>query len=84
MSHFFHSPFYVYKYAIDVTASYKLYDDIKKENIESTINFLKAGGHKEPLKIMLDAGIDFTKEETYQPLINGIVEYTNQLKDLLK
>ncbi|AJM71579.1 oligoendopeptidase F [Mycoplasma yeatsii] len=84
ISHFFHSPFYVYKYAIDVTASYKLYDDIKKGNIESTINFLKAGGHKEPLKIMLDAGIDFTKEETYQPLINGIIEYTNQLKELLK
>ncbi|AGJ90537.1 oligoendopeptidase F [Mycoplasma putrefaciens] len=84
ISHFFHSPFYVYKYAIDVTASFKLYDDIKKGNIDSTLNFLKAGGHKEPLKIMLDAGIDFTKEETYQPLINGIINYTNQLKELLK
>lgn len=83
VSHFFHSPFYVYKYAIDITASYKLYMDIKNGNVQSTINFLKAGGHKDPLDIMLDAGIDFNKEETYQPLIDGINGYINELKRLL-
>ncbi|KAF5295622.1 hypothetical protein FQA39_LY12795 [Lamprigera yunnana] len=59
---------------IDVTASFKLYDDIKKGNVDSTINFLKAGGHKEPLAILKDVGVDFTKTETYDPLINGIKE----------
>ncbi|WP_026389257.1 oligoendopeptidase F [[Acholeplasma] multilocale] len=84
VSHFFHSPFYVYKYAIDVTASYKLYADIKEGNIESTLSFLKAGGHKEPLEIMKDAGIDFTKEETYMPLIDGMDELVQELKSLIK
>ncbi|WP_434328821.1 oligoendopeptidase F [Mycoplasma capricolum subsp. capricolum] len=84
ISHFFHSPFYVYKYAIDVTASYKLYDDIKNGNIQTTLDFLKAGGHKEPLKIMLDAGIDFNKEQTYLPLINGISDYIKELQSLLE
>ncbi|ATZ18504.1 oligoendopeptidase F [Williamsoniiplasma somnilux] len=84
ISHFFHSPFYVYKYAIDVTASFKLYNDIKNGNVQSTLNFLKAGGHKDPLDVMLDAGIDFTKEETYMPLINGIKEYLKELKTLLQ
>ncbi|WFQ90410.1 oligoendopeptidase F [Mycoplasma feriruminatoris] len=83
ISHFFHSPFYVYKYAIDVTASYKLYDDIKKGNIKTTLDFLKAGGSKEPLQIMLDAGIDFNKEETYLPLINGIKDHIKELEELL-
>lgn len=84
VSHFFHSPFYVYKYAIDVTASFKLYQDIKQGNVTTTLNFLKAGGHKEPLKIMQDAGIDFEKESTYQPLLDGIKDYLEELEHLLK
>ncbi|ATZ16140.1 oligoendopeptidase F [Entomoplasma freundtii] len=82
ISHFFHSPYYVYKYAIDLVASYKLYHDIKEGNTATTLNFLKAGGHKEPLEILKDAGVDFTKEETYQPLIDGIQEYLEELKAL--
>ncbi|ATG97788.1 oligoendopeptidase F [Mesoplasma lactucae] len=83
VSHFFHSPFYVYKYAIDVTASYKLYQDVKNGHPEILINFLKAGGSKDPLDIMMDAGIDFNKEETYMPLINAISDMTKQLEELL-
>ncbi|AVP49656.1 oligoendopeptidase F [Williamsoniiplasma luminosum] len=84
ISHFFHSPYYVYKYAIDVVASYKLYTDIKSGNVETTLNFLKAGGHKEPMKIMFDSGIDFTKEETYLPLIRALEEHIEELTILLK
>lgn len=84
ISHFFHSPFYVYKYAIDVTASYKLYQDIKDGKIENALNFLKAGGHKDPLDIMLDSGIDFTKESTYTPLIDAISKMVSELTKLLK
>jgi len=56
ISHFFHSPYYVYKYAIDITASYKLYSDIKAGNVTTTLNFLKAGGSKRSLDVMLDSG----------------------------
>ncbi|WP_338972804.1 oligoendopeptidase F [Spiroplasma endosymbiont of Panorpa germanica] len=84
ISHFFHSPFYVYKYAIDVTASYKLYQDIKDGKISQAIDFLKAGGHKDPLEILKDFDIDFTKEITYQPLINAIENMVEELSKLLK
>lgn len=33
---------------------------------------------------MLDAGIDFNKEQTYLPLINGISEHIKELEELLK
>jgi len=83
ISHFFHSPYYVYKYAIDITASYKLYSDIKAGNVTTTLNFLKAGGSKRPLDVMLDSGIDFQKEATYQPLIKAMESYLTELKSLL-
>ncbi|AHI53609.1 oligoendopeptidase F [Spiroplasma sabaudiense Ar-1343] len=84
ISHFFHSPFYVYKYAIDVTASFKLYQDVKDGNIDKVTSFLKAGGHKNPLEILKDVGIDFNEESTYEPLIKAIESMVQDLKDLLQ
>ncbi|QBQ08153.1 oligoendopeptidase F [Spiroplasma gladiatoris] len=83
IGHFFFSPFYVYKYAIDIVASFKLYDDFKKRGPESILKFLKAGGHKDPLEILKDSGVDFDKEETYLPLINEIEKLTKELKKLI-
>jgi oligoendopeptidase F len=83
ISHFFHSPFYVYKYAVDVVASYKLFNDLKNGNTDNILNFLKAGGKKDPLDIMLDAGIDFTKDATYQPLVDAINSMCDELENLL-
>ncbi|AXK50994.1 oligoendopeptidase F [Spiroplasma alleghenense] len=83
ISHFFHSPFYVYKYAIDVTASYKLYQDIKNGQVQKALDFLKAGGHKDPLEILNELGIDFTNESTYEPLILAIEKMVADLKSLL-
>lgn len=82
ISHFYHSSFYVYKYALDIVASYKLYTDLKAGNVETTLNFLKSGGHKEPLEIMKDAGVDFTKTETYEPLLKGIQDNIVELGEL--
>ncbi|AUM63006.1 oligoendopeptidase F [Spiroplasma monobiae] len=84
ISHFFQSPFYVYKYAIDLVASYKLYNDFKKGNKHNVLNFLKSGGSKEPLEILKEVGINFTKEETYMPLILEIENLVNQLEELTK
>jgi len=83
VSHFFHSPYYVYKYAIDVTASFKLYSDIKAGNIETTLNFLKAGGSARPLEVLKQSGVDFEDEATYQPLIAGMKSYLDDLETLL-
>jgi oligoendopeptidase F len=73
----------VYKYAVDVVASYKLFNDLKNGNTDNILNFLKAGGKKDPLDIMLDAGIDFTKDATYQPLVDAINSMCDELENLL-
>ncbi|WP_069117423.1 oligoendopeptidase F [Spiroplasma helicoides] len=83
ISHFFGSPYYVYKYAIDIVASYKLYDDFKQNGPESILKFLKSGGKKDPLDILKDCGVDFLKEETYTPLIREVENLTTLLKTLI-
>ncbi|WP_339030070.1 oligoendopeptidase F [Spiroplasma endosymbiont of Cantharis nigra] len=84
ISHFFQSPFYVYKYAVDLLASFKLYRDFKKGNKNTIINFLKLGGSKPPLDILKEVGIDFLSAETYKPLVDEINELINQLEEITK
>ncbi|AUB32113.1 oligoendopeptidase F [Spiroplasma floricola] len=84
ISHFFQSPFYVYKYAIDLVASFKLYNDFKNGYKENIINFLKMGGSKEPLEILKDVGVDFLDKNTYLPLIEEIDNLIDELEKLVK
>lgn len=81
--HFFHSPYYVYKYATSVAASFKLYDDVKKSKQENLIKFLKAGGHKDPLSILKDIGIDLTADKAYKPLMKEINRLLNEFKKII-
>ncbi|WP_339034041.1 oligoendopeptidase F [Spiroplasma endosymbiont of Cantharis rufa] len=84
ISHFFQSPFYVYKYAVDLVASFKLYKDFKKGNKNTIINFLKLGGSKPPLEILKEVGVDFLIAETYKPLVDEINDLINQLDEITK
>ncbi|AKU80275.1 oligoendopeptidase F [Spiroplasma turonicum] len=84
ISHFFYSPYYVYKYAIDIVASFKLYEDFKAGKKENIINFLKLGGSKDPLEALKDVGVDFNDENVYLPLVMEIKKLLEQLKSLLK
>lgn len=81
--HFFHSPYYVYKYATSITVSYKLYEDVKNGKKENLLNFLKAGGSKYPLDILKDAGVDLTQIDVYNPLLNNLKKMINQLATLI-
>ncbi|WP_338975774.1 oligoendopeptidase F [Spiroplasma endosymbiont of Monopis laevigella] len=81
--HFFHSPYYVYKYATSITVSYKLYEDVKNGKKENLLNFLKDGGSKYPLDILKDAGVDLTQIDVYNPLITNLKKMINQLSDLI-
>lgn len=83
ISHFFHSPFYVHKYALDIVASYKLYTDYKKGDKEGILNFLKSGGHKEPMSILNDCGVNFEQLDTYLPFLAAMNDYLDLLEDLL-
>lgn len=67
--HFYYH-FYVYKYAIGQICAnifYRKYQLEGQQALETYIKqFLSVGGRDFPLKILLDAGIDLTKVETYQ------------------
>ncbi|WP_342223974.1 M3 family oligoendopeptidase [Spiroplasma endosymbiont of Asaphidion curtum] len=82
--HFFNSPYYVYKYATSVTTSFKLYDDFEKGNKANILNFLKAGGHKEPMLILQDVGIDLALKATYVPLMEHLEQLLDELEKLLQ
>ncbi|AGR42499.1 oligoendopeptidase F [Spiroplasma diminutum] len=84
ISHFFQSPFYVYKYALDLVASFKIYNDFKNGNKNSIIDFLKKGGSKKPLDILKEVGIDFTNKETYLPLVEEIDRLVLELEKMIK
>lgn len=83
VSHFFHSPYYVYKYATSVTVSYKLYEDIKNGKKENLLNFLKAGGSDYPLEILKKAGVDLTEINVYNALVDNLKKMINELKLLV-
>ncbi|WP_425377911.1 oligoendopeptidase F [Spiroplasma endosymbiont of Polydrusus pterygomalis] len=81
--HFFNSPYYVYKYATCIVASFKLYNDVINGHPEHLLNFLKQGGRKEPLAILKDIGIDYTDPNVYSGLLIKLTEMIDNLTELL-
>ena len=60
--HFYYN-FYVYKYATGMSAALKLAQDILAGKTDSYLGFLSAGGSKDPLDIMKEAGVDLSSPE---------------------
>ena len=85
--HLFYTPFYVYQYATSFAASFKIYQSVKNNEpsaFENYINLLKSGGSKYPIEQAKEAGVDFTKRETFEAVTNRMDELVNQLEQLLK
>ncbi|MFA6796282.1 MAG: oligoendopeptidase F [Bacilli bacterium] len=85
--HLFYSPMYVYQYATSFSASMKIYQDVKNgvpNAFERYIGLLKSGGSKYPVDQAKEAGVDFTKRETFEAVSNRLKELVLQLEDLLK
>ena len=84
--HLFYTPFYVYQYATSFAASFKIYKDVKdgKEGaFEKYIGLLKAGGSKYPVEEAKDAGVDFTKEETFMAVVERLEQLVDELEKLI-
>ncbi|AUB31507.1 M3 family metallopeptidase [Spiroplasma floricola] len=82
ISHLFEQPFYIYKYAVSIAVSFKLYSEFKKtNNSEQIINFLKEGGNLEITKLFLKYGFDCKDENSYKDIIN---EANSLVKDFEK
>lgn len=85
--HFFYTPFYVYQYATSFAASLKLYEDVKNEvpgAFNNYINLLKSGGSDFPVKQLMAAGVDLTKEDAFKAVVNRLNELVNELEVVIK
>ena len=83
--HFYYN-FYVYKYAIGLSAACKIAQDIydKKENaLENYMRFLKSGGSNYPVEELKLAGIDITKPEVIEDAIKIFKNTLNEYKNLV-
>ena len=81
--HLFYTPFYVYQYATSFAASFALYSAVKENRpgaFDNYVNLLKSGGSKYPIDQAREAGIDFSKKETFM----AVVDRLNELVDLLE
>ncbi|MBU1144891.1 MAG: oligoendopeptidase F [Firmicutes bacterium] len=81
--HFFYTPFYVYQYATSFAASLKIYEDVKNGvsgSFDKYIGLLKSGGSAFPIKQLMDAGVDLTKQDAFMAVVNRLTELVDQLE----
>ncbi|MGN6350695.1 MAG: M3 family oligoendopeptidase [Candidatus Nitrosocosmicus sp.] len=67
--HIYHSPFYCYAYSFGnllVMSLYQQYKNEGKDFIPKYIRILSAGGTKKPENLLMEEGIDITKEDFWQ------------------
>jgi len=80
--HFYHSPFYCYAYSFGNLLVMSLYQQFKnegKEFIPKYIRILSSGGSKKPEDLLLNEGIDISKEDFWQRGFNLVSDKINEL-----
>lgn len=87
--HFYGKSYYVYQYATCFASSAKLYDDMmaaedKKMAVENYLGLLKSGGNDYPMNQLKKVGVDLTKEETIQSVINQLDVMVDRLEKELE
>jgi len=83
--HFYHSPFYCYAYSFGNLLVMSLYQQFKnegKEFIPKYIRILSAGGSKKPEDLLLNEGIDISKEDFWQRGFNLVSDKINELNHI--
>lgn len=87
ISHFFESPFYVYKYATCYASSSQLHKEmisgdpeLAKSAVARHMGLLKSGGNDYPMEQLKKAGVDLTKPETMQAVVDHLDELVTQLE----
>jgi len=90
ISHFYNTPYYVYKYATCYASSAKLANDIRSTNektkaaaIDRYMTLLKAGGSNYPMELLKAAGADLTQPETFQAVIDQVDKLVTRLEQEL-
>jgi oligoendopeptidase F len=84
--HFYHTPFYTYAYSFGNLLVLSLYRQYKLEGRSSFVpkyfKILSAGGSRKPEELLMEAGIDVSKEEFWQQGFDYVKEMVQQLKAL--
>lgn len=83
--HFYHSPFYCYAYSFGnllVMSLYQQYKDEGKEFVPKYMSILSSGGSRKPEELLIENGIDITKESFWQKGFDLVGEKVRTLKEL--
>ncbi len=85
--HFFNSPFYVYQYATCFASSAKLFKDMttgeptaRAAATARYLELLRSGGNDHPMKQLQKAGVDLSKRETVQAVVDQMDELVSQME----
>ena len=86
ISHFYGVPYYVYQYATCFASSAQIYNNTtkgseteKKESLNKYLTLLKSGGNDFPMEQLKKAGVDLTKSEPINAVINQLDEIVKLL-----
>lgn len=85
--HFFNSPYYVYKYATCFASSAHLYKLMTTGSAaeqaaatEAYLELLRSGGNDHPMDQLRKAGVDLSKQETIQAVVDQMDELVTRLE----
>lgn len=85
--HFIHSPFYVYSYAFGdclVNSLYGIYQQNKIKDFDKKyLQMLEFGGSKHHKEMLEPFGLDISKADFWQSGLNVIINYIDQLDELI-
>jgi oligoendopeptidase F len=87
ISHFYNSPYYVYQYATCFASSAKLFKDMttgtdasRAAATDRYLTLLKSGGNDHPMVQLQKAGVDLSKRETIQAVVDQMDELVSQME----
>ena len=87
ISHFFESPYYVYKYATSYAASAQLVQGIKAKDkkvrqaaLDRYFTLIKAGGSDYPMEELKTAGVDLNQSDAVEAVIRQMDGWVTQLE----
>ncbi len=85
--HFYNSPYYVFQYATCFASSARLFKDMtagdeasRKAATDRYLTLLKSGGNDYPMEQLRKAGVDLTKRETIQAVVDQMAELVAQME----